>query len=114
MSYTSQTKYDEQLKSSINHFRIDDPMLPFIGEHYEKHRILLVSKSHYMPEKNNIELNESWYLSNEFEKDVKNNHCTGGVVECFKHQLFTNSQKELKVQSQALNFKLNSSFPIFI
>jgi hypothetical protein len=105
MSYKSLTKYDEQLKSSVHHFRIHEPMLPFIGEHYEKHRILLISESHYLPESKKKELDNSWYETRVLSAELNGYHNTRGVVHDFKHRLFANIQKELKVQSQSLNFK---------
>ncbi len=36
--------------SLIEHFRLHPELLPFVGSHYEKYRILLVGESHYLPE----------------------------------------------------------------
>lgn len=113
MGYTSQTKYDEQIKASIKHFEMHELMLPFIGEHYEKHRILLVSESHYMPEKNNKKLDDSWYTNKELEKEVQKNHHSRGVIESFNHRLFKNIEKEVKAIDISLNFEFVAWYNFF-
>jgi hypothetical protein len=113
MGYKSQVKYDDTLKSSIMHYQIHDLMLPFIGEHYEKHRILLVSESHYMPKNNNKKLGDAWYESSELGNEVQKNHHSRGVIQSFNHPLFKNIQKELKAFDDSLNFSFVTWYNFF-
>lgn len=77
------TKYDAELKQ-IRHFIYHPELLPYIGENYDKYKVLLIGESHYLEEKFEAvaEYFLDWYdkptscfsiLDNIINNDVKHN-----------------------------------------
>lgn len=57
-------KFDYNLQK-LAHYQNFPEMLPFIGDNYEKTRLLIVGESHYLPTGSTIQQNpEEWYKSN--------------------------------------------------
>ena len=58
----SLTDYDSELKK-IRHYQLHPEMLPYIGRHYPQTRILILGESHYLSEKEPIDVKhlEEWY-----------------------------------------------------
>lgn len=48
--FLSSTKYDDKLKE-IQHYKLFEEMLPFVGEDYENSRIMIIGESHFVSEK---------------------------------------------------------------
>jgi hypothetical protein len=121
MSYTSQTKYDERLKSEISFYQLHPMMLPFIGENFEKYKILLVSESHYLPKEEKNEIKDDWYNpdvvwydeKSKWGKRIRGNHRTRKVVENFDHKLFKNLKTELKTHHNSLDFSYFAWYNFF-
>lgn len=60
-------KYDEKL-TSIPHFSVHNEMLPFVGEDYDKYRVLHVGESHYicLNKENEQKYNMDYFKENWF------------------------------------------------
>ena len=62
--FTRPTVYDADLMQLV-HYQNFPQMLPFIGDHYAKTKLLLVGESHYLPEDSTIQQDDAiWYASN--------------------------------------------------
>lgn len=110
MHINNSKKFDSRFET-IEHYKIYPEMKPFIGENYEKNRVLIITESHYWPQKLTKEKFEEkikdWYTINNLTDETRGNVHTRGVInEVNKgkgHRIFSNLQKALNEASMNLN-----------
>ncbi len=98
----NKTDYDDDFLK-IAHYRSRPEMLPFVGNNYGTHGILLVTESHYFPQNvNEEELNrvsDNWYEPQVLCKCISGNiHTRGVILNVNKnkgHRVFLNMQSAL-------------------
>lgn len=102
MKFNSLKHFDAEIQAKISHYKIHHEMLPFIGEKFEKDRILLISESHYLPEIKMAAFTDVWYKDRSLVDSVQKNHITRVVAGNGSHRLFTNINSVLNKEN--LNF----------
>jgi hypothetical protein len=108
--YESVKKYDEILKEN-SHLKIHQEMLPYIGPNYDKHKILLISESHYVPKGLNILNDDEWYnpkdikaLTDSIEDNTHTRYIAEKIYVGKTHPLFTNINSALKKSNLKTEF----------
>jgi hypothetical protein len=103
--------YDEALLKN-EHYSIHQEMLPFVGENFNKHRILIISESHFVPKEINNQLDDKWYEEKSedyLNKTIENNSNTRKVIANFTggkgHSMFHNLSNALKEVDPKLSLK---------
>lgn len=99
------TTYDSELQSKLDHLKIHPGYLPHIGLDYNEARVktLIIAESHYLPKKHNHKFSaEDWYNNSEIiYKTIGNDKDwfhTRGVISCYQndepllngHRIFKN------------------------
>ena len=125
------TKYDAQLINSIPFFQIHPEYLPFIGDHYEQYKILIVGESHYIGQTpDNEEYSIEYFMKNWWNQETNSPgyekwadwYNTRGVLNSYLfgdrhrgHLIFTNlvkafSEKTLKKKIDSINIENSQAF----
>ena len=105
-----------QLKQ-INHYTIHPEMVPFIGENYLNHKILIISESHFMPKKEQRQPSDEWYSSDFDQAVLEGNTNTNNVMlQHFSkkgHVLFRNLENALQKVDASLDLNDISWYNFF-
>lgn len=104
MNFKSRTDLDSNIIEEIPYYKVHPIMLPFIGENYERNKILLISESHFLPQGDSIPMSDEWYENSELGLRVQKNHDTRKVVEKFDHPLFKNITLATKEVDSNIDF----------
>jgi hypothetical protein len=104
----SQVKYDELLTKN-EHLLLHREMLPFVGQDFDKHKILIISESHFVPKGINKQLDDNWYKNNNedfLKKTLEKNTFSRDVIALVSsgkgHVIFQNLQNGLKTANNDL------------
>jgi hypothetical protein len=91
----------------IDHYSRHREMIPFIGANFMKHRILIISESHFMPKKEQEQPSDEWYSSNFDSSILEGNTNTNNVMlQHFSkkgHVLFRNIENALKTVDSSMD-----------
>jgi hypothetical protein len=104
-------KFDNDLLT-INHYKTHSQMLPYIGENYDKYKVLIISESHYVPSGYKEDINtQNWYQNptSELITSLEGNTNTRDVIGNFfnkkGHKLFINLNDSLKKAVEGLGLE---------
>jgi hypothetical protein len=95
-------EFDKKLHG-IKHYSTHPEMLPYVGDNYNKSKLLIISESHYAPKSFKEECRpEDWYHNRTIElyKKMEGNTGTRNVINNYitgkGHRLFSNIEAALK------------------
>ncbi len=115
--------FDGKLKE-IKHYHLHPEMLPFVGRHYQRTRILILGESHYLSEEETKETKQmlDWYKksTNDFSFKHRGYFHTRGVVNSYligwrskAHTMFSNPANALIESWDLVDVNNSEAFTAF-